>query len=100
MQYDSHHNKDAGDSAHHDSGAQCPNNVAVTKLANGRLIKVHHWFYDKRDRVCVYFEDRQSGIDSRYHDDNVEMILESWFAAAHALGMSVEQIRQEVQNTW
>jgi hypothetical protein len=97
MEYDSHYNKDAGHPAN-DSDAKFPNNAAIMQLADGRLIEVHHWFYDDRDRVCVYFEDRKNGIDARYHDDNVEVILESRSAAVHALGMSEEQLNEEVSD--
>ncbi len=97
MEYDSEDNKDAGHPAN-ESDEKFANKAAIMQLTDARLIEVHHWFYDSHGRVCVYFDDRKSGIDARFSDDNVEMILESPSAAAHALGMSVDQLRQEVQN--
>ena len=97
MKYEKHTNKGSGSNPANED-AQFPNNPAVMQLSDGGLIEVHHWFYDDQGRVALYFEDRNTGINAQFHDANVEFILESLAGATHALDMSVEQLREEVQN--
>lgn len=92
-------NKDAGSPAH-DSDEQFPNKAAIIRLSDGRLLEVHHRFIDKHDRVCVYFDSRQSGIDAKFYNDNVEILFESPSAAVHAFGMTVKELHEEVENSW
>jgi len=95
MKYE--HKTDKGvDSAPNGSDAQYPNTPAIMQLRDGRIISVHHWFRNEHGRVCVYFENRQSGIDARYHDDEVLVIAQDINAAAHALGVDYVAITEEV----